>query len=268
MADRSCAFGLPACSTLLLILVLVCSVILAAPLAAMATLYLSYEGVTKTIAVRGVGGTIKIPVLPYIGTGSNNHRDYMLYVNLKNFQAMGAGAYAYKSGSIVVISAAGYYYDANGAIHTIHNYPIPVNTGFTAIVKQTAQTSNCWKWNTYGGNTHTRCFAQSTYPINNIGVTAQTVSPYAYQANVNDMPGLFDSLVAGYWSGGYLVLDDYFSSSSTNGYKCHSLNGYVMDYLASYTGSSSKTDKVGVGPRYYTVDDCTNNNTGWAMFGE
>ncbi|GEM_PF-3553448 len=173
----------------------------------------------------------------------------MVYVNLNNFQSLGAGAYAYlNAANTVSIAPAEYYYDAGGAVYVIQasDY-VPLNTAYVAKVFQTtSSTSDCWEAYTYNGDSDTRCFAKTTYPINNDGQTATAPYNVPYVSGKDDMPGLFDYLQSG--TGYPVSFGDYFSSSTTDVYKCEAtLHGYVLSYLAGYSGNGDNDDKVGTG---------------------
>lgn len=241
--------------------------------AAFASDYSAYAGESKSNNPRGVIGGLKFPATPHISASpANNHRDLMVYVNMANSQSMGSGAYAWNNGGTIIISAAEYYYDAvNGATHIVNNSPISVNTLFTAKVEQTTSTtSDCWRANTANGNSYTRCFSSTTYPLNNVGNIAQAPAPVSYSYGVNDDPGFFDGLLDGVWEGSNIVYNDYFSNDiTTTNYKCISnTHGYVLDPLYSYTGSSHLDDRVGTGPEAYLSNTCNNPLSSYEMFGE
>ena len=239
------------------------------PIIANASTYTAYQGVAKTSTVRGAEGKITITSTPALTSTANNHRDFMVFINLRNSQSYGSGAYAYKVGSIVSVSSAQYIYDTSGISHVINNIAVPINTQFTSSVAQTTQTGNCYQAKSYGSSNplHTKCFASATYPINNVGNTAQTV-PTNSGSSSNTAPAIFDFLKAGGWNPqGIFVFGDYFSSSTTVEYKCANLNGYHLDRQASYSGTGSQYDKVKTGPPS-TVDDCATSNTAYSPYGE
>ncbi|UVS70295.1 hypothetical protein NWT39_05790 [Nitrososphaera viennensis] len=238
------------------------------PLNAYASDWSAHQGITKTYAMAGTLGQLTVVASPFIDPASfDNHRDYMVYMNLFSTQSVGAGWFALKSGGVVSIYTLQYWYDTSGVNHNLVS-TIPVGSTFTAKVEQqTNSASNCWLMSTYGGTNFTRCFPNTTTPVNNAGETARTKPPHSFSSGTNDMPGLFDFLQVGKWSGGFVVYGDYFSGGTTNNYKCYAGHGYVLDNIASYTGGTTD-DKVGTGPRIYTTNDCMVQNPGYEAWGE
>lgn len=90
------------------------------------------------------------------------------------------------------------------------------------------------------------------------------------------MPGLFDRLKTGVWSGGVVQFNYYFSQDQKTGaagYKCLSTDtpttdSFVLDLLARYSTEDGLVDKVGTGPREYTADDCSADEGSWDIYGE
>lgn len=240
-----------------------------APVIANASDWSSEQGVTKTYTMAGTLGSLTIIDKPYISsTAFADHRDYMVYMNLNNFQTIGAGAFAYRdtSGNVNIYTRE-YWYNTSGRFHNAVQ-SIPVGSNFTVkVVQNTGSTSNCWTASTYAGQNQQVCFSNTTYPPNNAGNTARTITPYSYVANTDDMPGLFDFLQVGKWSGGNVVFGDYFSGSTTNNYKCWAGHGYVMTTIAGY-GGGGPYDKIGTGPRDYFTNNCQVQNSGYEAWGE
>ncbi|GBC72721.1 hypothetical protein HRbin04_00112 [archaeon HR04] len=240
--------------------IIMAAVTAASVVTAHAVSYDSSNGVsTGYPGVGGAKGRIMI-TSPYISAQgfTAGHRDYMVYVYLVNREkvgTIGAGWLAYKDSSNIIRKLSLVYVGDSRYPAAVHNLTVDVSsqTWIDATVRQNEVNSNCWSASTYG-QTYNWCFD----PIltNGIAAGSNARSKELYSRGVSDMPGLFDQLKFYDWNrSGWR----YFSES--NNYKCLSIGGYVLDWLAKYSNApgNAQIDKVGTGPRTYTTDDCTDN---------
>ena len=246
--------------------------IISIPVESFATLYESQQAVDSTNTISGVKGSLTVKS-PYVSTTGffNDHRDYIVYLNLPTSSTMGAGWTAYKDGggSVAKYDLVYYYHPNYGVVHNLYS-TLTTGTTFTAYAYQlTSSTSNCWRGSTYS-NAADVCFPSGSYPANIAGNLARAKTEFS--SGTNDMPGYFNELKTGRWISGSIQYNKYFSEDVA-GYKCYSkdtstTNSYVLDQLANLSGSGSNIDRVGSGPRTYTVDDCSGDNQGWTAYGE
>lgn len=238
------------------------------PMVVNATTFSAYQGlVISGYTLAGTKGTVKVIDQPYISaTGLiYSHRDYMVYMNLPSGDSVGAGYIAYKDsgGTIHMYDMTYRYFGGVNVAHDLYN-TISVGTSFNAQVTQDSSTSNCWTASTYSSAIDT-CFGVGDTHGAAAGNTARNLH-FAASGSTDDMPGFFDLLKVAHYSGGSLTFDKYFSQATY--YKCSSQNGYVLTYLATYSGGGSKIDSVGTGPRDYSVDNCSIDDPVQDAYGE
>lgn len=203
---------------------------------------------------------------PYISTqGFAGHRDYMVYVYLVNKDkkgTIGAGWLAYKDSSNIIRKLSLVYVGDSRYPAAVHNLTVDVSsqTWIDATVRQNAVNSNCWTASTYG-QTYNWCFDPKL--TNGTAAGSNARSKELYSVGVSDMPGLFDQLKFYDWN-----IRDWRYFSESNNYKCSSTGGYVLDWLAKYSNApgNAQIDKVGIGPRTYTTDECTNDQDIWIPY--
>ncbi|AIC15950.1 exported protein of unknown function [Nitrososphaera viennensis EN76] len=238
---------------------MVAALILLVPSLANATNYDTYQSMKSNFDQAGVQGSLTVYTPSISGSASPwNHRDYMVYVNFYSTDSsMGAGWYAQIGSSSV--EKYNLVYRVTPTIGVNHDLwtQLSAGTTFTAKVEQqTSSTSYCWKATTIS-NSNSYCFPTGSHPAGSVGNAARSTHP---QDSSNNLPGWFDSLKVGKWVSGSMQFNDYFSSSSNPYYKCYSSNGFILNYVYSYTGSSSKIDTVATSPGLsspYNTDSCT-----------